>query len=133
MTGAEALKAYRRKDSIEKAFDDIKNHQGMRRLRTHTDQTTDGKLFCAFIALIALSHIQERLGPQMRKTSTSKKSVLAELDKLRVVEAALGLRLLNPATKTQRDILHALELAEDGLQAYATADNETQDDTANAP
>jgi len=127
MTCAEALKAYRRKDSIEKAFDDIKNHQGMKRLRTHSDQTTDGKLFAAFIALIALSHIQQRLGPQMKKTSTSKKSILAELDKLKTVETASGLRLLNPATKTQRDILQALDLSEDELRTYATTDHTTAD------
>ncbi|MDR2380740.1 MAG: transposase, partial [Bifidobacteriaceae bacterium] len=59
---SQALDAYRRRDAIEKAFDDVKNHTDMRRLRTHNDDTTSGKLFCAFLALIALSFIQDKIG-----------------------------------------------------------------------
>jgi hypothetical protein len=87
-------------------------------VRTHNDQTTDGKLFCAFIDIIALSFIQDKLGATLRKKSLSKKGALAELDKLKVVEAGAGRRLVNPATKTQRDMLEALGLTEDELRAW---------------
>ena len=117
----EVLEVYRRRDTIEKAFDDLKNHVDMKRLRTHHDETTDGKLFCAFIALIAASEIQAKVGPALKKSkqSISKRGVLAEMDKVKVVDAPSGRRLINPATKTQRQILQALGLTEDGLKSYA--------------
>jgi transposase len=122
LTSAEVLDIYRRKDVIEKGFDELKNHVDMKRLRTHSDATTAGKLFCAFIALIAVCHIQAKVGPMLKTTkrSLSKKDVLAEMDKIKVVDAASGRRLINPATKTQRDILEALGLTETDLKTYAT-------------
>jgi transposase len=122
LTSAQALDAYRRRDTIEKAFDDLKNHIDMKRLRTHRDQTTDGKLFCAFTALIAISQIQAKVGPALKKSkqSLSKRGVLAEMDKIKTIDAATGRRLINPATKTQRDILNALDLTEQDLKTYAT-------------
>jgi transposase len=122
LDSAQVLATYRRKDAIEKGFDDLKNHIDMKRLRTHTDATTAGKLFCAFIALIATSHIQTNVGPALKhsKQSLSKRDVLAEMDKIKIVDAASGLRLINPATKTQRLILQALNLTETNLTDYAT-------------
>ncbi|MDR0593282.1 MAG: transposase [Bifidobacteriaceae bacterium] len=117
----EILAVYRRKDAIEKAFDDLKNHTDMKRLRTHSDETTAGKMFCAFISLIAVSQIQAKVGPVLKasKQSASKKDVLADMDKIKIVDASTGRRLINPATKLQRDILEALDLTEEGLKAHA--------------
>lgn len=39
---AEALLAYRRKDAVEKNFDDLKNDLDMKRLRIHTNTTMEG-------------------------------------------------------------------------------------------
>ncbi|MCL2503576.1 MAG: hypothetical protein FWE94_03075 [Coriobacteriia bacterium] len=50
MTSTEVLDVYRKRDMLEKGFDDLKNHIDMRRVRTHTTATTDGKLFLAFAA-----------------------------------------------------------------------------------
>lgn len=113
-----ALGIYRRKDMIEKTFDDVKNHLDMRRLRTHTTATTDGKLFCAFIALIVVSRVQTVLGPLMREKSWSKPAVIRELDKIRVVTTADGSRLVNPLTKTQRTILEAFNLTQEDITNY---------------
>ncbi|MDR2381788.1 MAG: hypothetical protein LBE08_11590, partial [Bifidobacteriaceae bacterium] len=117
----EVLDAYRRRDVINKGFNDLKNYVDMSRLRTHRDDTTDGKMFCAFLALIATSEIQTKVMPALNKSkqSISKKGVLAEMDKIKVVDAASGRRLINPATKTQRDVLTALDLTEQDLKSYA--------------
>jgi transposase len=117
----QVLDAYRRRDVVEKGFDDLKNHVEMSRLRTHTDETTDGKMFCAFLALIAASEIQAKVMPVLKqsKQSISKRGVLAEMDKIKVVDAASGRRLINPATKTQREVLAALGLTETDLKSYA--------------
>ena len=48
-----ALEVYRRRGTVEKSFDDLKNHLDMRRMRTHSDAAADGRMFCAFVGLVA--------------------------------------------------------------------------------
>jgi transposase len=67
MTPAEALRVYRRKDVIEKGFDDLKNNVDMRRMETRDDDPTEGEMFGAFLALIEVSQMEVKLGEAMRK------------------------------------------------------------------
>jgi len=124
LDSAEVLNIYRRKDVIEKGFDDLKNHIDMKRLRTHNTHTTDGKLFCAFVALIAASHINARLGTFMRDNSMSKDSVIAELEKIKAVIVSADRRLMNPITKTQRSILETFGLGENEVKSYITSSHQ---------
>ena len=119
LTSAEVLKVYRRKDVIEKGFDDLKNHIDMKRMHTHTGATTDGKLFCAFIALIAASEITNKLLIPNKRKKMSKNDVISELEKIKIILALDGKRLMNPITKTQRTIFEAFGLNENKLRAYA--------------
>jgi transposase len=121
LNSSEVLEQYRRKDAIEKSFDDVKNHIDMKRLRTHTTATTDGKLFCAFLALIVVSEIGAKLGDLMKKKSMSKAGMIREMDKIYAGQDKNGWRLLNPVTKTQRSLINGLGLREDDLQAYIAA------------
>ena len=121
LSGAEALDIYRRKDVIEKGFDELKNHIEMKRLRTHNTRTTDGKLFCAFIALIVVSHINCKLESLMKEKSLSKNSIITEMEKIKVVFTTGGKRLMNPITKTQRNILEAFGLSEEDLRFYISS------------
>jgi transposase len=120
MDSSRILSIYRKKDMIEKSFDDLKNHIDMKRMRTHNTATTDGKLFLSFVALIAVSEVQAKLGVMMREKSWSKDSVIKELEKIRVVTASGGRRLMNPITKTQRLIFEAFGLNEEALKTYIT-------------
>jgi transposase len=54
-----ALSIYRRKDMVEKAFDNLKERLEMRRTTVHSDQTLQGKFFLQFIALIYVSYIHK--------------------------------------------------------------------------
>ena len=56
-----ALEIYRNKDLAEKAFGDIKERLGARRLRVSSESGLDGKLFVEFIALIFLSYIKKQM------------------------------------------------------------------------
>ena len=114
----DTLSAYRRKDVIEKGFDELKNHIDMKRLRTHNSSTTDGKMFCAFIALIAISRMSSLLSEFMKSKSMSKDGLISELEKIKIVTISNGMRLMNPVTKTQRTILEACNLSEENLKAY---------------
>jgi hypothetical protein len=115
---AAALSVYRYRNVIEKGMDDLKSHGDMRGKRIHRQATTDGKMLCAFIALIAASWIGVKLERLMGRKSWSKDHVMAEMERIRVVTGAGGGRLANPVTKTQRTIMKALELDEGDLAAY---------------
>ncbi|MDR3203711.1 MAG: transposase [Deltaproteobacteria bacterium] len=114
----EVLAKYRQKNVIEKSFDDLKNYVSMKRLNTHNTETTDGKLFCAFIALIVTSEIEVKLGKFMRKKRIDKAGLFREMEKICVISNDKGWRLMNPVTKTQRTIMEEIGLNEKDLGAY---------------
>jgi transposase len=54
-----ALGVYRKKDMVEKAFDNLKERLEMRRTTVRSDQTLSGKFFLQFLALIYVSYIHK--------------------------------------------------------------------------
>lgn len=58
MDAVEALDIYRRKEAVENCFDDLKNTLDMNRLRIHSSQAMDSRLFLQFISLILLSQVR---------------------------------------------------------------------------
>ena len=118
LTSSEVFSIYRDKDSIEKGFDDIKNHLDMKRLHTHTDETTDGKLFCAFLGLIISFELENKLSGYMDEKSMSKEKVIRELEKIKFVTASGKQRLLNPLTKRQRGLLAPFSVTEDTVKDF---------------
>ncbi len=71
----EALQVYRDKDIVEKCFDDLKNSLDMKRLRMHSIETVDGRLFVQFIVLIFMSALRK----EMRATKLIEKYTVREL------------------------------------------------------
>lgn len=61
MDAIEALNIYRRKEVVENSFDDLKNTLDMNRLRIHSSQTMDARIFLQFLALILLSGVRNVL------------------------------------------------------------------------
>ena len=53
-----ALEIYRAKDAVEKCFDDMKNDLDMKRIRMHTKETMDGRIFIQFIALLLTTRLK---------------------------------------------------------------------------
>ena len=115
------LAIYKRRDILEKGFDDIKNHLDMKRLRTHTNATTEGKIFCAFIALIAISELANKLRGFMREKSMSKDSIISELEKIKSINVSGFIRMINPLTKKQREIFEFFNLQEGDLKSFITS------------
>jgi transposase len=107
----EALQVYRDKDIIEKCFDDLKNSLDMKRLRMHTIETIDGRLFIQFIALIFMSALRR----EMRKSKLIEKytvrELLLEMDPLTKIRYAgkYG-QILTEITKPQQEILELLHI-----------------------
>lgn len=109
-TTAEILELYRKRDVVEKCFDDLKNALDMHRLYVHSDETAQGKSFCAFLALIIRSYMLDHLHDYMIKHKFTFDKVLLELKKSKTISSPKyprGQKLLNPISKSIRDIFDA--------------------------
>ncbi len=110
-TTAEILEIYRRRDVIEKSFDDLKNELDFKRMRTHTDATMNGKFFVSFISLIIKSYIHNCL----TDCDLTHNRIILELDKIKIFDSHSNAkpRLFNPPSKTADSILSQLEISSD--------------------
>ena len=118
-TTAEILDIYRRRDTIEKSFDNLKNDLDMHRLHTHNDETAEGKVFCAFLSLVVLSDMMNCLGEYMSEHKLTFRKILLELRKVKCSVSASGLcTLLNPPSKTVKDIFSLLGISSTLLAAF---------------
>jgi transposase len=55
------LQLYRRKDYLEKTFDVLKNELDGKRLRGHSKDVINGRLFIKFVSLILYSAIANKM------------------------------------------------------------------------
>jgi transposase len=55
-----ANQLYRRKDVVEKSFDKLKNKLSLNRIRVHSSDRMEGKLFISFISIILISYINKQ-------------------------------------------------------------------------
>lgn len=110
----EILEIYRKRDVIEKSFDDLKNEIDIKRTHTQNSETLQGKIFTAFISLIVRSYMQTNLETLKNSKNFTQRKIFNELDKIKVLELTQNSKPqpLNPLTKIQRDILTALNLPE---------------------
>jgi transposase len=109
------LSQYRQKDFIEKHFSDLKNPLEFDRMRTHSQETTTGKFFIGFLALILRSCLLKRikLNEKIRKMTVEK--ALIELRQIRVIMLEDKKVMYTPLTKTQKGILDGIGISKDKL------------------
>ena len=107
----EILEIYRRRDTVEKSFDNLKNEIDMRRLYTHSDETAQGKAFCAFLALIVHSEMKNCLSDYIRNGNLTFRKILLELGKIKATVTKSGKpQFLNPISKNAKSIFDFLAL-----------------------
>jgi transposase len=75
-----AIEVYRRKDMIEKAFDNLKERLEMRRTVVHSDQVLSGKFFLQFLALIYISYIHKHMRDNNLYQNYTMQSLLDSVD-----------------------------------------------------
>lgn len=107
----EVLYLYRRRDQVEKMFDVLKTELDSNRLRIHSREALDGRLFIMFIGLIMNFIIQSRIRENTYLQQYSVKEILDKLKLIRQVEMTNGQTYLTEISKKQRDILKAFNLA----------------------
>ena len=104
-TPEDTLYHYRAKDAIEKLFDQIKCDMDGNRIRTHNEQTTDGKVFVTFVACIIRSYLLSRLNQYLMDNSTSLKKVFNQLSNITIISSGNNFRLTKALTKKQKQII----------------------------
>ncbi|MDR2971791.1 MAG: transposase [Bacteroidales bacterium] len=115
LNSTEVLQIYRGKDVIEKNFDQLKNGLDFKRLRTHLNATTDGKVFVAFIALILRSYMLNKIKQHEQIKHITLEKALRELRKIKVLSFEDYTRTLLPLTKLQKTILDAFHISNDQI------------------
>ena len=104
------LSVYRERDEIEKSFKALKNEIDILPLNTHSEKTTRGFIFIAFLSLI----IRTRLINKMREAELldkySVELLLLQVEKLRKITLEDGQIFVTEMTKKQRELLQALNL-----------------------
>ena len=99
-----ALKTYRMKDVVEKAFGNIKERLNMRRLLVSSERSLEGKLFVEFIALILISAIHKQLQDAEIYKKYSMHQVLDKLDVIECFEAPGCKTRIGEVLKEQTDL-----------------------------
>lgn len=105
----EALRIYRAKDIVEKGFLRLKRNLGLGRLRVHSHDRMEGRLFVGFVALILLSELHRVMTKKKLYDSMTMRQLIRTLSKLRLHEIG-GIRILAPTTKEQRRIFEAFDV-----------------------
>jgi transposase len=107
----DAIRIYRAKDVVEKAFCRFKNSMDFGRTRVHSSQNLHNKVFVGFIALILMSFIHKVMIENDLYLSMTMKRLIHTLGKLHV-QYISNERILYPLTKEQKKIFEAFRLTE---------------------
>ncbi|MDR2947520.1 MAG: transposase, partial [Candidatus Adiutrix sp.] len=105
-----ALEIYRNKDLAEKAFGDIKERLGARRLLVSSECCLNGKLFVEFIALIFLSYIKKQMQEKHLYKTYTITELLDELETIECFNRPGRKTRFSEVTKKQRDLFNAMDL-----------------------
>ena len=132
LTPNEALLNYRDKECAESTFDTCKNTMGGRRLRTHNDATTIGKLFVEFISLIQLNSLYKSLkslkirDPKHFNKFTMK-NLLREFADIQFIQGRdKSIRLLKAPTALQQKLLDELGISVEQFKVDADSEASNQ-------
>jgi transposase len=112
LTAMQALSIYRAKDVAEKGFERLKNSLDLGRLRVHSSNNAQNKIFTGFIALILLSEIHKTMSDkQLYEKGYTIRRVLRTLAKLKL-HTINGVKIISPATKEQKLFFDSFGIAQ---------------------
>ena len=110
---SDILDYYREKDAVEKLFSQIKVDMDGNRVRTHNEETTDGKTFVTFIACVIRAFLMGKLSKHLTDQSTSMKKVFNQLSNIVIVLSDGEYRFIKALTKKQKQILSVFGATDD--------------------
>ena len=109
LTKEEIIDYYRSKDSIEKVFNGLKNELSSDRLRTHSHEATEGKLFVKFITAILYSSVSRVMAQKGLFKSYTLRELMLELDKITRTKLEEKI-IFSELTKKQKKIFQAFDV-----------------------
>jgi transposase len=115
-TNDELLFYYRSKDIAEKLFEQIKDYMDGDRIKTHTEKTTEGKIFVTFLATILRTYLAVKISPFLSEYSTSVKQGIKQLCNVKVILNSDEIYLSKALTKKQREIFELFNCEEINFQ-----------------
>ena len=78
----ELLEVYRRKEVVENCFDDLKNGLDMKRLRVHSSETMDSRLFIQFLSLILISRMRMKSKEDKKLQYMSVREIIEAMERV---------------------------------------------------
>jgi transposase len=108
----EAILIYRGKDVVEKGFQYMKNCLDLARLRVHSDNAMQNKIFICFIALILTAHIHNVMFRNELYEKWTMKKMLKILERMKA-HYIKNDKIISPLTKDQKRIFHAFNIKSD--------------------
>ena len=106
-----ALRAYRKRSSVECQFKDFKDELDFDRVRMHSDETVSGRLFVQFIALILLEQIREVMEASDLPKSLSVSEMFRRLGTYHRLDFSGKYRpIISTPTKIQRKVFDAFDI-----------------------
>jgi transposase len=112
MDAVDALDLYRRKEAVENCFDDLKNSLDMGRLRIHSSQAMDSRLFLQFLSLILLSRVRQiaKQSPALKRLCI--REIMERMETIVEVKYSghYG-SIITEADPIQRDIMEAFDVS----------------------
>jgi len=125
MTANAAIHLYKSRDTSEKLFASDKSFLGDRSFRTYSDESTSGKIFVEFIALIIRCRIYTCLKKEAERFDNKPNymtvpATIKELEKIEMVRGYDNVyRLDHALTATQKTILGAFDISENDIKSAA--------------
>jgi transposase len=103
-----AIETYRKKDMVEKAFDNLKERLEMRRTTVHSDEALQGRFFLQFLALIYVSYIHKHMSTTELYRNHTMQTLLDSLDVIECFDYDGQKSYCGEITKKQHDLFEAL-------------------------
>jgi len=103
----QALSIYRKKDAVEKSFNNLKDRLSLRRTRCSKDENFRGKVFVQFIALILTSRIQHQMADNGLYKRFTFRTLMDEVDVIEYFTYRHRAGHWGEITKKQKKILEA--------------------------
>ena len=104
-----AMQIYRDKDIVEKGFLHLKKNLDLGRLRVHSQESMQNKVFIGFISLVLLSEIHKIMSNKGLYKKITLKQLVQSLSKHRIQEID-ETKIIFPCTKLQKEIYKAFDL-----------------------
>jgi transposase len=106
-----AIETYRRKDMVEKAFDNLKGRLDMKRTTVHSDETLKGRFFLQFLALIYVSYIHKHMRDHDLYRNYTMQSLLDSLDIIERYEYDGQVPYISEVTEKQRKLFECFNVS----------------------